>query len=81
MLLLRKYCFKVYNKVDTTILYHDDIQNTVYATLIVVGVLTYFAILDLFVRVMDKWYRLLGKPSFQGDMSYVRDHAVKLEKE
>jgi uncharacterized membrane protein len=49
-------------------------------TLIVLGVLTYSAILDLHVRVMDKWYRLRGKPPFRGDMEYVRDYAVKLDK-
>jgi hypothetical protein len=35
-------------------------------TLIVLGVLTYFTILDLHVRVIDKWYRLRGKPPFRG---------------
>jgi hypothetical protein len=49
-------------------------------TLIVLGVLTYSAILDLHIRVMDKWYRLRGKPPFRGDMEYVRDYAVKLSK-
>jgi len=49
-------------------------------TLIVLGVLTYSAILNLLVRVMDKWYRLQGKPPFRGDMEYVRDYAVKLSR-
>jgi hypothetical protein len=26
---------------------------------------------------MNKWYRLKGKPSFQGDINYVGDYAVK----
>jgi uncharacterized membrane protein len=50
------------------------------ATLIVIGVLTYFTILDLLVKVMDKRYRLQEKPPFRGDIEYVRDYAVKLGK-
>jgi hypothetical protein len=50
------------------------------ATLIVIGVLIYFTILDLLVKVMDKRYRLQEKPPFRGDMEYVRDYAVKLGK-
>jgi magnesium-transporting ATPase (P-type) len=50
------------------------------ATLIVLGVFAYFAILHLTIRAMDKWYRLQGKPRFRGDMEYVRDYAVKLGK-
>jgi uncharacterized membrane protein len=50
------------------------------ATLIVIGVLTYFTILDLLVKVMDKLYRLQEKTPFRGDMEYVRDYAVKLGK-
>jgi hypothetical protein len=50
------------------------------ATLIVLGVFAYSAILHLTIRAMDKWYRLQGKPRFRGDMEYVRDYAVKLGK-
>ena len=51
------------------------------AILIVLGVLTcFFLFHDMPAWIMDKWYRLKGKPPFKGDMSYVRDYAVKLGK-
>jgi hypothetical protein len=50
------------------------------ATLLILGALTYHFILRMSIRIMDKWYRLKGRPSFRDDMSYVRDYAIRLGK-
>jgi len=47
---------------------------------LILGALTYFFILRMSIRIMDKWYRLKGRPSFRDDMSYVRDYAIRLGK-
>jgi magnesium-transporting ATPase (P-type) len=64
----------------STVCWRSLIRKRPSATLLILGALTYFFILRISTRIMDKWYRLKGRPSFRDDMSYVRDYAIRLGK-
>jgi len=64
----------------STVGWRSLIRKRPSATLLILGTLTYLLILRMSTRIMDKWYRLKGRPSFRDDMSYVRDYAIRLGK-
>jgi magnesium-transporting ATPase (P-type) len=64
----------------STVGWRSLIRKRLSATLLILGALTYFFILRISTRIMDKWYRLKGRSSFRDDMSYVRDYAIRLGK-
>ena len=47
---------------------------------VILGLLTYFAILGILIKIKGVWYKFIRKSSFKGDMEYVREYAKKMGK-